>query len=144
MHPKSWTEPHTANPLHSDPSDWKDIRTVGNLLDTLKRQLKTEKIQILQADKDPGLLLIHNATLTELYNKYLNNNATQVTPHEYNETLRKLKYILNLMFVNENNNNTDDRPPTLYFKIKTHKEQFLTTTTEQMGIYTSTKLAQRT
>ena len=52
-----------------------------------------EKIQILQADKGPGSLLIHNPTLTELYHAYLNNNATQVTPLEYNGTLRKLKYV---------------------------------------------------
>ena len=61
-----------------------------NLLDTLKRQLKTEKLQILQADKGPGLLLIHNATLSDLYTTYLNANANKVEAHEYNKVLRPL------------------------------------------------------
>ena len=29
----------------------------------------------------------------------------------------------------------DDRPPTLYFKIKTHEDQFITTIKDQMEIY---------
>eukprot|EP00800_Vazella_pourtalesii_P004074 TRINITY_DN1430_c0_g2_i1.p2 TRINITY_DN1430_c0_g2~~TRINITY_DN1430_c0_g2_i1.p2 ORF type:complete len:171 (-),score=20.88 TRINITY_DN1430_c0_g2_i1:970-1482(-) len=90
-----------------------------NLLDTLRRQLKAEKLQILQADKGPGLLLIHNTTLSDLYTTYLNTNAHKVEAHEYNEVLRQLRVILYMMSINETNTNTDDRPPTMYFKIKT-------------------------
>ena len=53
-----------------------------------KKQFKVEKMQILQADKGPGLLLINHATLSELYTIYLNANANKVTAHEYNEVLQ--------------------------------------------------------
>ena len=110
-----------------------------NLLDTLKRRLKTEKLQILQADKGPGLLLIHNTTLTDIYSEYLHTNATTVTTLHYNEALRKLRLVLYLKRIEIGPGaETDDRPPTLYFKIKTHKPSFITNTTSQPEIYTYT------
>ena len=83
-----------------------------NLQDTLKRQLNEEKLQILQADKGPGLLLIHNATLSDLYTTYLNANANKVEAHEYDEVLRQLKVILYMMSVKKPTpTRTIDSPP---------------------------------
>ena len=40
------------------------------LLDGL-RTLKAEELQVVQANKGPGLILIHNKTLTAIYEEYL-------------------------------------------------------------------------
>ena len=54
----------------------------------------------------------------------------------YNETLRRLKLFLYLMKVNiPPQAATDDRPPTCYFKIKTHKAAFRNYTTAEPHIH---------
>ena len=107
------------------------------LLDTLKRRLKAEQLQIIQADKGPGLLVIHNTTLTDIYKQYLQTNATTVSASTYNESVRRLKLFLYLMDLEIGPEAvTDDRPPTLYFKIKTHKPTFITHEAGQPEVYT--------
>ena len=92
------------------------------LLQQLKQHLRVEKLQILSTDKGSCLILIPIKELTELYQEHLQKNATKATIQQYNETLRRLKLILYLMEVNISPQaTTDDRPPTCYFKIKTHK-----------------------
>eukprot|EP00800_Vazella_pourtalesii_P012414 TRINITY_DN2925_c0_g1_i2.p1 TRINITY_DN2925_c0_g1~~TRINITY_DN2925_c0_g1_i2.p1 ORF type:complete len:432 (-),score=12.92 TRINITY_DN2925_c0_g1_i2:1261-2556(-) len=113
--------------------------TYERLFNKLKQHLKTEKLQILQADKGPGLILIHNSTLTEIYNNYLQTNGTQITNVQYNNTVRRIKHILYLMNVNiKEDTTTDDRLPTMYFKIKTHKQSFQTYPINHPEIYTYT------
>ena len=65
-----------------------------HLLNDLKQRLKTEKLQILQADKGLGLLLIHNNSLRDMYNEYLKQKATQITPDGYVTILIKLQMSL--------------------------------------------------
>ena len=106
------------------------------LLLQLKQHLRTEKLQILSADKGPGLILIPTKELTELYREHLQQNATTATMQQYNETLRRLKVILYLMKVNiPPQAATDDRPPTCYFKVKTHKAAFRNYTTAEPHIH---------
>ena len=106
------------------------------LLQQLKQHLRAEKLQILSADNGPGLILIPMKELTELYREHLQQNATTASIHQYNETLRRLKVILYLMKVNiPPQATTDDRPPTCYFKIKTHKPAFTNYTTAEPHIH---------
>ena len=110
-----------------------------NFLRTLRQHLNTERLQILQADKGPGLVLIHNNTLTYIYKEYHRTNAVHVTAATYNETLRKLILVLYLMSVEITSDAvTDDRPPTMYLKIKTHKPTFSTQSTSKQEIYVFT------
>ena len=53
----------------------------------------------------------------------------------YMKALHDLKVILYMILEPRKMNYTDDRPPTMYFKIKSHKPSFRTTTTEYEEIY---------
>ena len=106
----------------------------NKLLTKLNEKLKQQKLKILQADKGPGLILVQNNTLTQLYKKYF--SAEQSDTNKYMKALHDLKVILYMIMEPRKMNSTDDRPPTVYFKVKTHKTTFRTSTTEHEEIYT--------
>ena len=106
------------------------------LLQQLKQHLQVEKLQILSADKGPGLILIPIKKLTDLYQEHLRNNATKAPHQQLNENLSRLKLILYLVKVNISPQaTTDDRPPTCYFKIKTHTTAFTNYITAEPHIH---------
>ena len=112
------------------------------LLTTLKRDLKTNGLTIVSADKGPGLIILEQTTLTDIYNLYFTKTGHKVQTDQYKNILRKLKQTIIQIDESTKLLNTDDRPPTIYFKLKTHKPTFLTTTTIKNEIYTYTNGAQ--
>ena len=108
----------------------------NTLLTKLKKELKTHKLKILQADKGPGLIILQENTLTKLYQLYFENSTTITDTETYLKSLHDLKVIYYMILYDTKMNNTDDRPPTIYFKVKTHKTTFVHTTTQHENIYT--------
>ena len=62
------------------------------LLQTLKRDLKTNKLTIVSADKGPGLILLGTDTLTDIYDLYFTKTGHKVQTDQYKNTLRKSHY----------------------------------------------------
>ena len=110
--------------------------TYNKLLTNLKTILKKEKLSVVASDKGPGLILIGTSELHKIYLNYLETNATQMHPQVYIKSLATLKTSLFELRQQTPMDNTDDRVPTFYFKIKTHKPVFKTETTKFMEIYT--------
>ena len=103
----------------------------NKLLTDLKQALKKEQLSIVSCDKGPGLLLIENNSLQALYKQYLTGNAKLINSIDIiHNTLNNLKTSLLHVDIKAKITNTDDRIPTFYFKIKTHKTAFITTTTK--------------
>ena len=105
-------------------------------LNTLEQKLKQQQATVLSADKGPGLLIAQNTTVLQIYREYLKLNAHNVHPAIYidhlnniRDTLAKLNPLLTLK-------TNDDRVPTFYFKIKTHKDVFNAQPTKHKEIYT--------
>ena len=112
----------------------------NTLLTKLKKELKTHKLKILQADKGPGLIILQENTLTKLYQLYFENSTTITDTETYLKSLHDLKVIYYMILYDTKMNNTDDRPPTIYFKVKTHKTTFVHTTTQhEKSIHTPTE-----
>ncbi|KAI6649852.1 hypothetical protein LOD99_6402 [Oopsacas minuta] len=108
----------------------------SHLLQQLKENVKRENVQILSADKGPGLVIVKTFTVMRLYQLYLGKAATNVPPTTYMSAISRLKNALYKLNPDTQLQNTDDRVPTMYFKIKTHKATFLTHTTQHPEIYT--------
>ena len=99
--------------------------TYVRLYKKLQNSLRRDKLKTFQVDKGPGLIILHESTLTELYKLYLNKEATIAETAEYIKILRDLKIILYMTFDNRQMSKTDDRAPTIYFKFKTHMRPLL-------------------
>lgn len=110
-------------------------RIFKRLLSRLKRQIKQHECSLLTADKGPGLVIIENNTLTGLYNAYIQSKATLVHPADYLVAFDNLFTALLQIDPFMKTNTTDSRPPTFYFKVKTHKPAFITSTTPHPEIY---------
>ena len=89
----------------------------------ISKQLESLELCIFQADKGNGLVIVHKSDLNQLYRNYLADNAMVFPPFKYFNDIQALRSLLadrepNLKAT------ADDRPPTFYFKLKTHKKAF--------------------
>ena len=107
----------------------KTYKRHNTLITQLKTALRAEKLCIVSCDKGPGLLLIATNTLQSTYREYLENNSFITSTSDIKHALSRLVHTLLEVDPRAYLVNTDDRVPNLYFKIKTHKEAFITTTT---------------
>ena len=101
----------------------------------MKDALKTDKLSIVACDKGPGLLLMGNNTLQSTYQEYLKGNSFITSNLDIKKALFGLKNSLLEVDSRASIINTDDRVPTFYFKIKTHKDTFTTNTTRFSEIF---------
>ena len=106
------------------------------LLNTLEQKLKQHQATVLSADKGPGLIITQITTFLQLYNEYLKQNAHNVHPGIYLDHLANIRNTIALLNPLITIKTNDDRIPTFYFKIKTHKEIFNAQTTKYKEIYT--------
>ena len=81
------------------------------------------------------MILLETNTLTDIYDLYYTKTGHKVQTDKYKNTLRKLKQTILHIDDTTKLQNTDDSPPTIYFKLKTHKPTFLTQTTIKNEIY---------
>ncbi|KAI6661170.1 hypothetical protein LOD99_10149 [Oopsacas minuta] len=77
-----------------------------------------------------------------IYLLYLSKKSTNVHPLIYLQALKSLKETLANVNPDTQLKNTDDRVPTMYFKVKTYKASFSTSTTQYPEIYTCTHSSQ--
>ena len=113
----------------------KTYRRFNTLLKEMKDALKTDKLSIVACDKGPGLLLMGNNTLQSTYQEYLKGNSFITSNLDIKKALLGLKNSLLEVDSRASIINTDDRVPTFYFKIKTHKNTFTTNTTRFSEIF---------
>ena len=130
---KSNTPPLTQ--FLTDSKREKTYRKFNALLNQMKDALNTNKLSIVACDKGPGLLLMSNNTLQSTYQEYLKGNSFITSNIEIKKALLGLKNSLLEVDSRASIINTDDRVPTFYFKIKTHKETFTSNTTRFPEIF---------
>ena len=104
------------------------------LLTRVKDQIRKHSLCIIQVDKGHGLVILHESDLAEIYRLWLNENATRVPGYYYFDAVNKLRDLL----ADEDpelKSTQDDRPPTMYFKVKVHKPNFKSREVTSPGLF---------
>ena len=92
-------------------------------MDQLRQKLSFQEMSIISADKGSGLIIISHAHLHSLYAKST-ENMEQTSANQFIQSLNSLKTAIYNFNPSTSLEATDDRMPTMYFKIKIHKSAF--------------------
>ena len=96
-----------------------------SLLTSVKLRLTEGALSILSADKGPVLILIPNLVVDTLYSDFLNHSCPNpLSPDDYIRHFKSLKHALTVIGSGIQLGMTDERCPSFYFKIKSHKPSF--------------------
>ena len=85
-------------------------------------------------DKGHGLVILHESDLAQIYQIWLDENATRVPGYYYFNAINHLR---DLLAEQDSDLQTlqDDRAPTMYFKVKVHKPNFRTKEVTSPGLF---------
>ena len=106
-----------------------------SLLASFRLLIKRYSLRIISTDKSSGLVILTDTELQVLYSTYL-LQFKQIPAFWYYKFITSLRRKIFNLDHNLRTSVTDDRPPTAYFKLKTHKDTFPSSYTVFTNIFT--------